>query len=92
MAIMMMEGMPTVMIFFIIGQSNFRYFTESSASGFLVRLKNTARTAATHCPVTVATAAPAIPMGAIPMGSHPKMKRGSNRIFRIAPVPWVNNV
>ena len=43
--------------------------------------------AATICPNTVATAAPAIPMRGIP--KYPKIRIGSRMILMIAPVDWV---
>ena len=49
-----------------------------------------ARTAATICPITVATAAPATPIAGSP--KYPKIRIGSRMILMIAPVPWVNMV
>ena len=53
---------------------------------------SSAAAAPSHWPITVATAAPAMPMGAMPRVALPKINTGSRRIFSTAPVPWVNRV
>ena len=64
--------------------------TDRWRSGFFFKLKNRPRIAATICPVTVASAAPATSILGKP--NRPKIMMGSRMMLMMAPVAWVNMV
>ena len=82
-----MEGMPTVRIAPTVLPSRGRYFLCSCTSGLNFRLKMMTMMPDTHWPITVAMAAPAMPMAGRP--NHPWMRMGSRMMLMIAPMDWV---
>ena len=87
MPFIIIEGMPTVRICRTIFPLSLAYRRPNCTSGLNFSLKYSASIAATHCPMTVAQAAPAMPMAGRP--NLPWIRMGSRIMLMMAPVDWV---